>query len=253
MANHRIDEMQQYIHDQGKVTVSELSQKWNITQETVRRDLDKLEAVGMVTRVHGGAIWNESIRFEGVYFYHRQKRNLEAKRKLAVSAAEVIRPYTILFADASSTVLEAMRLIQDDPDMIVVTNSAELFLDPANIKMHVISTGGIFNNNSMSFQGEVTKNAIRNFNAKLAVIGCKGLIRSQGVLDSYEGETEIKKEMLKHADRVMLMADHTKFDQTAFIKLSSFAQIDYLVTDCRPSDEWVDILEAEHVQLIYPE
>ena len=71
MAKNRLEQMKQYIHEKGKVTVSELSKQWNITEETVRRDLDKLEADGILTRIHGGAIWNESIRHEGIYFYQR--------------------------------------------------------------------------------------------------------------------------------------------------------------------------------------
>lgn len=251
MAKNRLEQMKQYIHEKGKVTVSELSKQWNITEETVRRDLDKLEADGILTRIHGGAIWNESIRHEGIYFYQRQRRNFAAKRKLATLTLPLIKSSGVIFADASSTVLEMLRLLADEPNLIVVTNSAEIFLDSANMKMHLISTGGIFNNNSMSFQGEVTKNAIRKYNAKLAVIGCKGMTMEQGVLDSYESEAEIKKVMLEQADQVVLLIDHTKFDQIAFLKLIDFDQINYVVTDRCPSDSWIEFFKEHHIQLIY--
>lgn len=251
MGKNRLEEMQQYIHDMGKVSVSELSKRWEITEETVRRDLDKMELAGMLTRIHGGAIWNESIRNEGVYFYQRQRRNFAAKRKLALRASPLIKESEVIFADASSTVLEALRLVKDEPNLIVVTNSAEIFFDSCEMKMHLISTGGIFNSNSMSFQGEVTKDAICKHNAKLAVIGCKGLTMDQGVLDSYESEAEIKKVMLEHADQVALLVDHTKFDQIAFLKLIDFEKINYLITDCKPSEEWVCFLKSKNIQLLY--
>ncbi len=247
----RLEEMEQYIHEKGKVTVSELGKKWDITTETVRRDLDKLEEKGILTRIHGGAVWNESIVRDGVHFYERQRRNLVEKRKLAKRAVPLALSNQAIFADASSTVLELLRLIQDADHLIVVTNSAEIFLNSSKVKMHLVSTGGIFNNNSMSFQGEVTKSTLQKYNAKLAFIGCKGLSMDQGVMDSYESEAEIKKIMLEHADQVALLADHTKFDQIAFLKLIDYEKIDYLITDCQPSEEWMKFLESKQIEVLY--
>lgn len=247
----RLEEMEQYIHERGKVSVSELGKKWDITTETVRRDLDKLEEKGILTRIHGGAVWNESIVRDGVHFYERQRRNLAEKRKLAKRAVPLALSNQVIFADASSTVLELLRLIQGADHLIVVTNSAEVFLNPSNVKMHIVSTGGIFNNHSMSFQGEVTKSTLHRYNANLAIIGCKGLNRQQGVMDSYESEAEIKKVMLEHADQVALLVDHTKFDQIAFLELTDYEKIDYLITDCKPSDEWMEFFESKQVEVFF--
>lgn len=251
MAKNRLAEMQQYIQEKGKVRVSELSEKWNITEETTRRDLDKLEATGLVTRIRGGAVWNESIRKEGIHFFERQRRNYIAKRKMAELVLPLIKQSEVVFADASSTVLEALRLLKASPNLIVVTNSASIFMDASQMRMQLISTGGIFNASSLSFQGTGTKEAIQKYHAKLAVIGCKGLTMENGVLDSYESEADIKKVMLEHSDKVALMVDHTKFDQMAFLKLIDLDKIDYLITDLKPSDKWIDFLEQRNIQLIY--
>ena len=76
----RLEKIRQIIQSEKKITVSELSKQCGVTEETIRRDLDKLEADGIVTRVHGGAIWNEGTRKEGMHFYRRLSRHLKEKQ-----------------------------------------------------------------------------------------------------------------------------------------------------------------------------
>ena len=246
----RIEQIKAYIEGDGKVSISELSSNWNVTEETVRRDLDKLEETGFVTRIHGGAIWNGQQGRENVHFYERQRKNLDAKRRIANNAAELLSQNSPLFTDSSTTVVEALKAIKDEAKLTVVTNSSELFSEVKSGSFSIICTGGIFNEKSMSFQGETAKNVFRGYNAKLAVISCKGL-KPDGIYDSYESEAEIKRVMLENAEKVALLADHTKFDNTAFLKLTDLDHIDYLVTDEQPSPEWIKCCEEHGIQLIY--
>ena len=89
--------------------------------------MDKLEADGIVTRVHGGAIWNEGTRKEGMHFYRRLSRHLKEKQEIARKASVVLEGKYTIIADSSSTVAEALKLLPESPDVTIVTNSAEVF------------------------------------------------------------------------------------------------------------------------------
>ena len=247
----RLEEEKKYIQSCERVTVAELSKNWGITQETARRDLDKLEAEGLIIRIHGGAIWNKTQGQDNIRFYERQRHNTDAKRVIAVKAAELIRNAGTVLADSSTTVVEAMKMVADEPDLIVVTNSFDLCMELSNAEMHIISTGGNFNKHSMSFQGAIAKKSITKYNVKLAVISCKGMSADKGVLDSYENEAEIKKTMIAQSEKVALLVDHNKFDKTAFLKIADFEDIDYIVTDVEPSKSWIELCREKEIQLIY--
>ncbi|MGN1381353.1 MAG: DeoR/GlpR family DNA-binding transcription regulator [Eubacterium sp.] len=247
----RQEQIKQYIENNGKATITELSVTWKVTEETIRRDLDKLEAEGLVTRIHGGVIWNINRNTENIHFYERQRKNIQEKRAIADKAVELLKHNSPLFADSSTTVVEAMKALKDEPNLMVVTNSSELFSEIKTWKFGIICTGGVFNEKSMSFQGEMAKNVFRSYNARLAVISCKGLRLDGGIYDSYESEAEIKRVMLENAEKVALLVDHTKFDNKAFLKLTDISHIDYLITDKKPSDEWMDFCADHQVQVIF--
>ena len=175
----------------------------------------------------------------------------DAKRRIAVKASELIRSSGTVMADSSTTVVEAMKLQMDEESLIVVTNSIDLCMELTDAKMHIISTGGNFNKHSMSFQGAITKKTLMQYNVRLAVISCKGLDASKGVLDSYESEAEIKKLMIMQSEKTALLVDHNKFDRKAFLKVADLSEIDYIVTDEKPSDEWISLCEEKGIQLIY--
>jgi DeoR/GlpR family transcriptional regulator of sugar metabolism len=251
LGKERREAMKQYIQSCGKVTVVELSKKWNVTEETVRRDLDKMEFQSFITRIHGGAIWNTVSPIGGVHFYSRRAQNLEAKQKIAKVAADLIKSKKTILADSSSTVVETLKNIIDNQEAIIVTNSAEIFHEFQDAKCTIISTGGTYNKKSLSFQDTLAIDSIKKYNVELALISCKGLDISKGVLDSYESEAEVKKVMLVQAKEVALLVDHTKIDQSAFLQLTSLDNINYIITDIKPADKWVEYCKIHRIKLIY--
>lgn len=249
--NDRREEIKQYVHMANRVTVSELSERWSVTEETVRRDLDKLENLGFVMRVHGGAIWNETVDHGGVRFFERQRHNVEAKRYIALKAAALVKGRGTISADSSTTVLEVLRLLNDDPDLTVVTNAAGIVGGVDDVRFNLISTGGVYSRNSLSFQGELALQAIRRYHVSLSMLSCKALDLDRGIMDSYESEAMVKRVMVEQADDIAILADHSKFDQFAFLKLMDLQKISYIVTDQKPSDEWCNFCSGADIQLIY--
>lgn len=250
-AAERQEQMKQYIQAADRVTVAELSGHWGITEETVRRDLDKLESQGSVTRVHGGAIWNGFVDTGGEHFVRRHKINAREKGYIALKAAEVIHPCETIIADASSTVLEALKAVGDERRLTVITNSSKICDGSFEPAYNLICTGGIYNWKSLSFQGESALESIRKYRVDLAILGCKALDLDLGVMDSYESEAVVKRVMVEQAGKVAILADHTKFDKVALLKLMDLGDISYIITDREPSKEWVSLCRIAGVGLLY--
>ena len=247
----RLMVIRQTVQTQKKVSVGELSRICRVTEETIRRDLDKLEADGVVTRVHGGAIWNEGAQKEGIHFYRRLSKHLREKQEIARKVSVLLEGKNTIIADSSTTVVEALKLLPQSQDITIVTNSTEVFREFQQSAFNIISTGGEFNKKSLSLQGQLAKSNISNYNVRLALISCKGLSMEKGALDSNESEAEIKKAMLAQAEEVALLADHSKFDQSAFVTLIDLSEVNYIITDEKPSDEWVNYCEEQGINLIY--
>ncbi len=243
--------IKQLVLDNSKVTVSDLSTQFEVTEETIRRDLEKLENEGFLTRTYGGAVLNVENSIDGIHFYKRTITNHEAKKTIAAKAVKLLDKKTTVAADSSSTVLETLKLLKNNSNLTVLTNSTEAVRELSQSNLTVISTGGILNKNALSLQGAITKATIKNYIYDVVLLSCKGLDMELGALDSNEAEAESKHEMLKHANEVVFLVDQSKFDKTAFLKLSDFKYIDYIVTDKKPSDEWIKFLESKDVKLIY--
>lgn len=250
-SKERLMAIRQHVQSMKKVSVTELSQQCSVTEETIRRDLDKLETEGVVTRIHGGAIWNGDVQKEGIHFYKRMTSHMKEKQAIARKTAMLLEGKSTIIADSSTTVVEALKLMTDSPDITIVTNSTEVFREFQQSSFNIISTGGEFNKKSLSLQGQLAKSNITKYNVSLALISCKSLNIKQGVQDSNESEAEIKKLMLEQADEVALLADHSKFDQTAFVSLIDLSSVNYIITDRPPSDIWINYCQANGIELIY--
>lgn len=250
-SKERLMVIRQCIQNVKKISVTELSKQCSVTEETIRRDLDKLENEGVVTRIHGGAIWNSDVQKEGIHFYKRVSKYLKEKQNIARKTATLLEGKHTIIADSSTTVMEALKLMQDSQDVTVVTNSTEVFREFQQSPINIISVGGEFNKKSLSLQGQLAKSNISKYHVSVALISCKSLDIEKGVQDSNEGEAEIKKIMLEQADEVALLADHSKFDQTAFVCLIDLKSVNYIITDRQPSDIWIHYCQENGIQLIY--
>lgn len=251
-AKERIFAIKQIIKKEKKVTVSDLSRKCNVTEETIRKDLTKLEAEGLVTRIHGGAILKaDQAPIEGIHYFSRQAMNVLEKQTIAQNAIRLLEGKSTIIADSSTTVMEALKALPKSRDITVVTNSTEAFREFAQSDVSIISTGGEFNKKSLSLQGYVAKENIQKYSVDIALLSCKALDLERGVQDSNESEAEIKKLMLEQAQEVALLVDHTKFDRTAFVCLLSLDKVDYIVTDTKPDEKWINYCNTNQIQLIY--
>ncbi|OOM60026.1 HTH-type transcriptional repressor GlcR [Clostridium beijerinckii] len=146
---------------------------------------------------------------------------------------------------------EALKLIRNRNDVTVITNSVEVLQELNQSDLNIISTGGGLDQRTLSLQGPITQNAIKNYNVDIAFVSCKGMDINKGILDSNETEAEIKRSMIKQSNKVILLVDHSKYDKTSFVKLFDYEDIDYLITDIEPNEEWINLLHTNNVEVIY--
>ena len=250
-AKDRIQAIKQRVANDKKVTVSNLSAIFQVTEETIRRDLEKLEDEGFLTRTYGGAVLNTAALSDNIHFYKRAKSFYEEKQKVARNALPFIKNKTTMAADSSSTAMELLKLLKERNDLTLLTNSAEAFHELAQSEINVVSTGGELNKNTLSLQGRITKEIISRYHVDIMVMSCKGLDIANGALDSNEAEAEIKKTMIRQAAEVALLVDHSKFDRKAFVQLVDLSHINYIITDKSPGAEWISFCKENNIQLVY--
>jgi DeoR/GlpR family transcriptional regulator of sugar metabolism len=233
-----------------KVHVAELSESLAVTRETVRRDLEKLEAGGLLRRSHGGAVLvtpgNEDLSFA-----RRTAANDDLKRKIALRAAGLVNDGSSLMMDSSSTVLALCGLLAGKKELTVITNSIKILGDYCASGMSLVSTGGNLRSHSLSLVGAAACNALAAYNVDFAVVSCKGLDRERGVTESNEPEAVVKRAMARQAKNRVLLADSTKFDKAVFARTLEFSDIDYVVTDADPGRRWREFFQKNNIQVIF--
>ncbi|MBY9081333.1 DeoR/GlpR transcriptional regulator [Paenibacillus sp. HN-1] len=249
LAAERRKKIIELAHQEKKVLVSVLSRMFDVTEETIRRDLEKLENEGIVSRTYGGAMLNRHTN-EDLPFTTRNELNTDIKRIIALKALDLINDGDTLMLDPSSTSFEFMKLLTNKNNLTVITNSINILHDFSASDVNIVSTGGSLRPRSLSLVGPVAQDTLQRYNVDKAIISCKGIDLEKGITESNEPECELKKYMLRQSNKIILLADHTKFDKTAFTVLSKLEQIDYLITDQLPSKQWLRRLQELNIELI---
>lgn len=249
----RLALIRQAVRKEKKISVSELSKEHGVTEETIRRDLEKLEQEGLINRTYGGAVLNIEKVSAHVDYLRRSQTNKEAKMTIGKLAVQEIPPHTAIGADASSTVMEAVSMMKDRPDITVLTNSVKIIRELDQSALSIISTGGQVNKNTFSMQGNIVRQVLSNYYVDVVLISCTALEVDGGVFDSNEEEAELKRLLVNRGQKTILLADHTKFNKVAFVRVLDYSQIDVVITDRNPGQEWSEMLQAKGVRLIYPE
>ncbi|MEE1315227.1 MAG: DeoR/GlpR family DNA-binding transcription regulator [Faecalimonas sp.] len=236
-----------------RVVVSELSEFYEVSEETIRRDLEKLEAEGHAIKSYGGAVLNENSNIDLPYNV-RKNRNVLGKQKIANLVNEMVADGDHIMLDASSTAVAVAKALKNKKDLTVITNSLEIALELMDAtSCHVISTGGLVAGNSFAFVGQVTDRTISSYYVDKAIISAKGFDLGAGLTDSDERLANNKASMLKMAKKKVLAVDSSKFGKIAFAKIAHLQDINVLVTDKKPDEEWLQALEELGVECVFPE
>lgn len=240
------------LQEEKHVVVSELSRIYNVSEETIRRDLDKLEAEGYAVKSYGGAVINENNGID-MPFNIRKNRNVVEKQKIAELAAELVRDGESIMLDASTTSVFIAKALKDRERLTVITNSIEIMIELADVSgWTVISTGGTMKEGYLALWGTGAEDTIRSYYVDKAFISCKAFDRERGVMDSSELFAHAKRVMVNSARESILAVDQSKFDSAAFAQIMDVRKLSAVLTDAKPSEEWLNYLEVGDIKCYYP-
>ncbi len=222
-----LDNMKQ----KGSAVVSELSALLKVTEETIRRDLQKLETKGFVVRTHGGAVlYDDSLL--NLSSEIRETLNKEGKMAIAKEAATHIQPGDILFLDASTTVFFLAKEIKGMRDITVITNSLRIINELiGNEKIQIVCIGGSFNAINKSFVGKSNETIADTYAATKCFLSCNGILPEIGILERNPEEAFIKKIMCDNSNEVFVLCDQTKLGRTRLNIVAPVERANLLITD----------------------
>lgn len=252
LAVERRKQILEQVHKEKKVIVSELSKRFHVSEETIRRDLEKLADDGHVIKSYGGAVINE-IGSIDLPFNVRWKANSVGKQKIADLINHEIQDGEHIFLDASTTAVFIAKNIKQKKQLTVITNSIENLLELSDVSgWDIISTGGLLKPGSMSLLGKKAADSIEKYNADKVFLSCKGFDIQKGVTEGNDETGSIKQSMIESAKKVYLTVDSSKFDKVAFSSICPLSKLDVVVTDQKPDARWMEAFEKNKIQCIYP-
>ena len=232
-----------------KVYVSELATLFGVTEETIRRDLEKLESKDLLRRSYGGAVLAEHTG-DDISFVKRSTIESISKQRIAEKAARLVRDGDSIMVDSSTTCLALLAKLQTKKDLTIITNSVRIVHDFLAAPFTLISTGGRLRANSCALVGSDTIAMLNRYNVDLALLSCKALDKERGIMESNEAESLVKERMASQARRRILLADHTKLGRTALVRSFGFDAVNTLVTDEPVDESWREFLARENVELV---
>ncbi|MEZ5825132.1 MAG: DeoR family transcriptional regulator [Geminicoccaceae bacterium] len=244
----RREQIVELVRRQGFMTIDALAQQFQVTPQTVRRDINELADQGALQRFHGGAGLPSST--ENIAYSSRQVLNLEAKQKIAAEVAASIPDQASLCINIGTTAEEIARALLGHADLSVLTNNLHVAaLMAGNEDFQVVVAGGIVRAKDRGIVGEATIDLIRQFRVDYAIVGISAIDHDGTLLDYDYREVRVAQTIVEHARKVFLAADASKIGRRAMARMGHLEQVDVFFTDQQPSDEFCRVLEAAGTEL----
>lgn len=244
----RLKRIVELVSEKGSIRNTELSSIFQVTEETIRRDLYKLEREGKLLRSHGGAVSMGEIHTE-TPFDIREITNIHEKQLIALEAVQHIQPSDRIALDASSTAWYMAKMVPDIA-ITVLTNSMKVALElSAKEKIQVISTGGMLSKKSLSYVGPLAERSLDLYHVDKSFISSKGAYLERGISESNELQALIKKKMISIADKTFLLCDFSKFGKQHLTQIADWNQIHHVITDVKTDQKFVEGLQRMSVQV----
>ncbi|MEE4193871.1 MAG: DeoR/GlpR family DNA-binding transcription regulator [Anaerolineae bacterium] len=232
------------LRDRSGIRVSELAEVFDVSEGTIRNDLNALEQQGYLNRVHGGAVLTSLEEYPPMNFSSRHQANVEKKACIGAQAARLVNDGDSIFLDASSTAYYLALNLGDHERLRVITNGIEVArLMAHNASNTVILIGGVVNHDGSSVGGLLSEQIIADFHVKKAFVSCSGFTLSRGMTEVYFEETQLKRKAIESSQQVIALIDSSKMGHEDLTPFAHSLQISHIFTDPEISDEWIQRLQ----------
>ena len=249
MRSKRIDSMALYIKENKTVTLEQLCEHFQVSKNTVRRDIPEILETGEFKKIYGGITYSPNTYLKS--FSERHVNNLELKQQIARKAASYVSDGDIIFIDSGTTTYHMIEHLKDRKDITILSHSLEVFTRSALYPdLRVVSLPGDLDHKTLSFAGLNTTKYLENYNISKAFIATAGLSAQNGLTNSSPKEFEIKQTILQKSRENYVLADHTKFQIVSLLTFSNFENVHGVITDTEPEKALTDYLKAKDVKII---
>ena len=244
--NQRQQEILLLVQQQGFVAIETLAQNFNVTPQTIRRDINTLCDQQLLTRYHGGAGLSSSV--ENVEYATRQVMNLEAKRRIAEMTARQIPDRASIFINIGTTTEEVAKALQNHTGLRIITNNLNVaVILRGNPSFEIIIAGGSVRQWDGGVTGEATIDFIHQFKVDFGIIGISSIDADGTLLDFDYHEVRVTQAIIENSRQVYLVADQSKFERCAMVRLGNIDQVDALFTDQPPPPHILELLSETNV------
>lgn len=234
LAHERQEQILDIIQKEGSVKVSKLTKLFDVSIETIRRDLESLENNGLLKRVYGGAILKKNV-FDKLNFTKREKAFKDEKKEIAQIAIRYVEEGQSIALNGGTTNLEIVRELREKfKNLTIITNSLMIANELSDVEgFTIILIGGVLNNKEYAFYSEFTENILSNFVIDTAFISVSGVSLNRGITDYLINEVKIQKKIMEVSQEVIILADSSKIDSASLVKTANIDDVNLIITDSK--------------------
>jgi DeoR/GlpR family transcriptional regulator of sugar metabolism len=249
---HRLQRREEILHAlaaTGEVSFVQLAKDLDVSEMTIRRDVEQLERSGQLRRVRGGAISTVSRSFE-TPVSQRQETSSAAKVAIGKLAASLVDDGDTVILDAGTTSFALAQELRSKQGLTIVTASLSIAIELAQVAdFRIIVTGGQVHGAELSLTGAMAEDAFASVNCDLAFIGVAGVRLSPGLTDFNPDDARVKRAAIRSARRRVVLADRTKLGRVTFVTVAALTEVDALVTDAPLDDPTVVAAASSGLQI----
>lgn len=230
VANFRQQEIMELARQDGKVSVDALADRFGVTVQTIRRDLSDLAETGRLARVHGGAIVPSGV--VNIVYDERRRLNEVGKKAIATICARSIPNGASVFMNIGTSTEAVAHELLDHENLLVVTNNMNIAnILAANQSCEIILAGGVVRREDWGMVGGLTAEMVKQFKFDISVLGCSAIDADGDLLDFDGQEVLVSRTAIGRSRKIMVVADHLKFQRNAPLTICSLRDVNALFTD----------------------
>lgn len=236
------------VEQAGAVTVAELNTRLNVSEATIRRDLDELDRRGLLRRTHGGAMRAADGEHEPPIHQRKTEQKAE-KERIGRRAASLVADGQTIFLGSGTTVEAMLPFLAEREGLTVITNSLPVVNNLAG-RLDLIVIGGLFRNTEHSMVGHIAEAAIRELRADLVFMGMRGIDPTHGFTSDYLPEALTDRAILQIAPRRVILADHTKFGRVCAVYLAPVSAVEVVISDSHLAPAMAVAMREKGIEII---
>lgn len=241
------------LQKQGSVKIPELTEAFNVSVITIRRDFDEMAGEGLIQKVYGGAVLAEQDIPEPDaqrLFHARLEHNHREKRMIGIAAAKLVEDGETIVLNIGTTLLEIAKNLRNLENLTVLTNSIPILCELANTRLNVYSLGGKLRGNELALHGSLAFNSLNDFCVDKAFVGAGGVTLANGITDHNRDSAELCSAIINRSRQTILVVDSSKFGRDVSAVIGPLSCVKTVITDSGISKEYADGLRQMGVELI---